>query len=491
MHTKKESIETLNILFVASEADPIVKAGGLGDVAGALPAALKNLEPFNSADTVDIRLAIPYYNHIRARKMPAKLIANYALPTTTGAVDVELYETTVSGVVTYLVAGEPVSRSDATYGENFEADTEKFVFFSLACLKIPSAIGWDCHILHANDWHTAVAVHQLPSAARDDVRLKSTSSVLTIHNLPFMGAGAENALNTYKVRPSRNKNLPSWGKTQPLPMGLAAADRIVAVSPTYAKEILTPEYGCDLQNFLKTRSDHLSGILNGIDVRSWDPSVDPAIKVNFGAENVSMRSGNKISLLSEFNFKGIPDIPLLVLISRMDRQKGVDLIVEGLRTVRDLPWRAILLGTGDRNLEQACKDLEKEMPDKVKAAILFDVQLSRRMYAGADLLLMPSRYEPCGLSQMYAMRYGCLPLARATGGLADSILDPESSINPTGFLFPQADSASFVAALIRAFSAYKNKKTWRKMQVNAMSQDFSWATSAQKYLDLYTQLVNN
>lgn len=490
MREPKSRKQNLNILFIASEADPLVKAGGLGDVAGALPAAIQELKTTSNGLAIDIRLAIPYYNHIKAKDIPTRLVKKFQIQTLNGLVEAGLFVTNVNGVITYMVSGEPVSRSDSTYGIDFKADAEKFVFFSLACLRIPSILRWNCAVLHANDWHTAVALHKLPENAMTDRYLKDTKSVLTIHNLPFMGTGAEEALSTYRIDPSRDDDLPDWGKTLPLPMGLAAADRIVAVSPTYAKEILTPEYGCDLQDFLKTRPDKLGGILNGIDIRSWDPATDPALKVNFDRDNLSIRRKNKTALLDEFQFASGKDVPLLVLISRMDRQKGVDIIIEGLRASKDLPWKAILLGTGDHNLEQACKDLEEEMPQKVKAAILFDVKLSRRMYAGADILLMPSRYEPCGLSQMYAMRYGCLPLARATGGLVDTIFDPEDSEKPTGFLFTDANADSFTRVLQQALRLYKNRKTWRIMQTNAMAQDFSWECSARKYLDLYTQLIN-
>lgn len=481
----------MNILFVASEADPLVKVGGLGDVAGALPAAIKNLSPSMNETTIDIRLVIPYYNNIKDKGVPADFVKNFTIQTLNGPVKAELYVTKISDVLTYLVSGEPISRSDTTYGLDFIADAEKFIYFSLACLNIPAILDWQCDILHANDWHTAVALHQLPSAASRFSHLKSTRSVLTVHNLPFMGTGSEEVLTTYKVKPARDKYLPQWAKSLPLPMGLAAADRIVAVSPTYAREILTPEYGCDLQDFLRARSSKITGILNGIDVISWNPATDRALRVNFNHSSISQRWKNKKALLEEFDFPSDDDIPLLVFISRMDRQKGVDIIVDGLRAAKSMPWRAILLGTGDRNLEQACIELEKEMPDKVKAAILFDVHLSRRMYAGADILLMPSRYEPCGLSQMYAMRYGCLPLARATGGLADTILDPDNSPQPTGFLFSDADADSFTTTLKRALHRYKNRKLWRQMQTNAMTQDFSWEHSARMYMDLYTQLGNN
>ena len=490
MNSRGKPAERLNILFIASEADPLVKAGGLGDVAGALPVAIQHLNQGTTNLTIDTRLAIPFYNHIRLKNLPTEPLTSFFVDTLTGPVKATVFSIKIEDVVTYLVAGEPISRSDTTYGTDFKADAEKFIFFSLACLKIPSALQWDCDILHANDWHTAVAVHQLSSIQRKDRYLKSTRSVLTVHNLPFMGTGAEEALKLYQVKPAGNQALPQWAKTLPLPMGLAAADSIIAVSPTYSREILTPEFGCDLQDFLITRKEHLSGILNGIDVNSWNPEKDPEIASNFEKNTIAVRKDNKAALLKEFHFNHAQNIPLLVLISRMDRQKGVDILIEGLRAAKDLPWRVILLGTGDRNLEQACKDLEEEMPDKVRAAILFDTALSRRMYAGADILLMPSRYEPCGLSQMYAMRYGCLPLARATGGLVDTVFDADTSPAPTGFLFPDATAHSFHGALLRALSHYRNQEEWRQMQLNGMTQDFSWTLSANNYLDLYTQLHN-
>lgn len=477
----------INILFIAAEADPLVKAGGLGDVAGSLPVAIHLLRNTH----VDIRLAIPYYNSIRNKDIPVQKIGDLAINTSEGPVTAQVFCTDVAKIPIYLIAGESVSRDDAIYGADFRADAEKFIFFSLACLQLPALLNWRCDILQANDWHTAVAIHHLKADKHPDPMLMNTKTILTIHNLPFMGTGSEDALAKFKVTPSRNKNLPAWARELPLPMGLAAADQVVAVSPTYAREIMTPEFGCDLQGFLQTRRSRISGILNGIDMQSWDPAVDPALVKNFNSSTLDDRIENKIALLREFQLDHDPDIPLLIMISRMDRQKGVDIVIDGLRLMSDQPWQAILLGTGDKRLEQDCRDLEVELAHKVRAAILFDTQLSRRMYAGADILLMPSRYEPCGLSQMFAMRYGCLPVARATGGLMDSIMDAKAGENGTGFLFSRIDPRSFTHSLNRAIQTFSQKDTWREMQLRAMSQDFSWARSAAQYVDLYQSLVDN
>jgi starch synthase len=272
-------------------------------------------------------------------------------------------------------------------------------------------------------------------------------------------------------------------------MGLASADYITTVSPTYAREILTPEFGCDLQDFLQMRSGSIAGILNGLDEKSWDPALDKALAENFDLQNLEKREIDKQALLDEYVLPKIQEMPLLILISRMDRQKGVDLVVEGLRLVAGLPWQAILLGTGEPSLEAACRQLEAEFPYRVRAVVRFDAALSRRMYAGGDMLLMPSRYEPCGLAQMIAMRYGCLPVARSTGGLRDTVIDTQVPESSTGFLFEDSTPAALAAALRHAIAAYKDRQGWQARQRCAMGQDFSWQRSAQAYAMLYNRLL--
>jgi len=276
-------------------------------------------------------------------------------------------------------------------------------------------------------------------------------------------------------------------------MGLQAADQIVAVSPTYAKEIMTPEYGRGLEPFFQARQASITGILNGIDQENWDPAKDANLPVNFDVTSIEKRGYNKIALANEFALDPDLKIPLLVLIARMDQQKGVDLAVQGLAQAMQSSWQAILLGTGNPQLEEACRQLEKDHPDRIRAAIRFDVPLSRRMLAGADILLLPSRYEPCGLTQMMAMRYGCVPLARATGGLQDTIIDVTGSEgtegNETGFLFKPAKSDALVETLQRAFDFFPDKARWTAIQKRGMRQDFSWENSAIQYVQLYQGLL--
>jgi starch synthase len=269
-----------------------------------------------------------------------------------------------------------------------------------------------------------------------------------------------------------------------LPLGLWAADGIVAVSPTYADEMLSKEYGSGLQDFLKTRRKNLTGILNGLDVNSFDPATDPDIAARFTAESLDERIANKVALTTRLELLPEKEIPLLGVVSRMDRQKGIDLVLDGLRKVGDIPWQAVILGTGDPKLEESARKLAGDFPEHVRIEAKYDARLARQIYAGADIFLMPSRYEPCGLSQMIAMRYGCVPVVRAVGGLHDTVTDGE-----TGFVFVKPRVKDFVTAIHRALAIFEDKDAWRALQRNGMGQDFSWTKSAMKYFELYQRLI--
>ena len=350
-------------------------------------------------------------------------------------------------------------------------------------------LGWRVDILHVHDWHTAIAVHQLKMIKKRDSFYKKSRSIITLHNLPFMGNGSEQALVKYKIKPSTDPTLPDWAQYLPLPMGFAAADQIVAVSPAYAQEILTPEFSCNLHDFFESNQKKLSGILNGLDTILWNPSTDSFIHQTYDRNSLGKKRLNKSEIQKEMGLVENPETPLIVLISRMDTQKGIDIAIEALKLTKNLPWQAILLGSGDIKLEQLCQSLEDQLPDKVRARVSFDPKLSHRMYAGGDMLLMPSRYEPCGLTQMIAMRYGCIPVARATGGLKDSIIDNEKSLERTGFLFETADPQAFAKSLTTALVCFDKNSEWIEIQQRAMQTDFSWAHSAVKYSRLYNRLV--
>jgi starch synthase len=475
----------LKVLFLAAEAEPFVKIGGLGDVAGSLPPALKSL------GGIDIRVAIPFHGAIQRQSYPLSRAASFEIPFRDGIAHAEGLVTEVRGITIYLIAGDLMPADAPVYTVDPGVDGYKFTFFSLAALELARRLDWSPDILHANDWHTAPAIYALWLRRDTDALFNNTATVLGLHNLPYLGVGAGQALRDFGLPPASNSALPWWAQDMPLPLGLLSADHIVAASPTYAREILTPEFGSGLESFLKTRKAHISGILNGIDTSRWDPSTESAISAQYDFDHIDRRRENKLALLREFGLSPQPDLPLLGIVTRMDPQKGIDLVPPALRMVEKQGWQAIFLGTGMPAVEKAIHRLEKDFPDRLRAAIRFDALLSRRIYAGADILLIPSRYEPCGLTQMIAMRYGCIPLARATGGLKDTIRDTVAGKDSTGFLFKRAAPQDLAKTLIRSFDAYSSPEAWRSMQRNSMAQDFSWERFARQYAALYQTLAEN
>src|SRR5258706_703557 len=468
----------LNILFLASEADPFVKVGGLGDVAGSLPNALRTLP----GTRLDIRLVIPFHNAIRIENFPMRREITFSIARQGADVSVEVFRTDLHGLPVYLISGDPIRHSEKVYDADPGLDSEKYIFFSLAALEMARRLDWRPDVVHANDWHTAVSLYAVRRQAEDPFWAQA-KTVMTVHNLGFMGAGSEDALTAYRLPPVEDPDLPKWARHVPMPLGLWAADKIVAVSPSYAEEIQTPEYGCGLEGFLQARRDRVTGIINGIDHSIWDPSGDTFLAVNYTSKTLPARNAIKSALQSQFGLKVDPTIPLLGMVTRMDQQKGVDIAVDALRLLPDEPWQAGLLGTGNAELEIAARHLEIDFPHRVTAILRYDGKLAHQIYGGSDMLLMPSRYEPCGLAQMIAMRYGCIPVARATGGLRDTIAEGR-----TGFLFTEPSASIMTAALRRALGAFRDPARWQLMQKTAMAENFSWEQSARKYAALYRSL---
>ncbi|PKN90931.1 MAG: hypothetical protein CVU44_21735 [Chloroflexi bacterium HGW-Chloroflexi-6] len=469
----------LKILFLASEADPFVKVGGLGDVAGSLPYALRGLR----SENLDVRLVLPFHSTIRAEGLTLTRETVFTLRRNNVDVPAQVFRADIKGLPAYLISGAPVTGSLKVYDPNPNADGEKYTFFSMAALEMVRRLDWRPDIVHANDWHTAPAIYQV-RRQQDDPFWAGVKTVFSVHNLGYMGAEAENALLAYGLPPVAEPFYPEWACRQPLPQALWAADEIVAVSPSYAQEIQTPEYGYGLETFLQTRRATVTGIVNGIDYSLWDPFTDNDLEARFSADDLSGRAVNKAAIQAQFGLTMHPQAPLLAMVTRMDYQKGVDIALGALRRITDLPWTAILLGTGNAELEAQARSLEADFPNRIASVIRFDAKLSRRIYGSADMLLMPSRYEPCGLAQMIGMRYGAIPVARATGGLRDTIADGR-----TGFLFADSSSNVMAATLRRAIETYAHAAKWQTMQQTAMFEDFSWEKSAFQYADMYHQLV--
>ena len=479
-------MDTIKVLFASAEVAPFAKVGGLGDVSGALPPALMDL----SGGALELRLIMPFHAAVKKVNPPHRLIGNFSFEANGRPIDCDLYVSEISGVPVYLLDNEFINHDSPVYHGDWTLDGLKYVTFSLAILEAARYLDWKIDILHANDWHTALAVYALRSIYTDDPFFAQVKTILSVHNLPFNGWGSQEAMTSLGFEAGTDPDLPDWAKFTPLPLGLSAADKVIAVSPNYAREILTPEFGCGMDAYLQKHADKVMGILNGIDETKWDPSTDTAISSNFSLENIEGKFKNKLDLQKALGFEVNPDIPLLTTVSRLDRQKGIHSILQTLPKLLDLPLQFALLGTGDPELERRANELSAKYPNRIACILKYDDIIARMLYASGDLFLMPSLYEPCGLSQMFAMRYGNLPVATSTGGLADSITDySKEPAAATGFLYAEKNEAGLEKALGLALSTFEDKTAWAIMRRNAMSVHFSWKLSAGKYLDVYQSLM--
>lgn len=463
----------MKVLMLAAEAAPWIKVGGLADVAGELPRALIALG-------VEVRLALPLHLALDASGLVFRCAGRFHLPSRLGPQPGEVLTAEANGLSLLLIDGEPIRAAAHIYGEP-EADAYKYVFYSLGSLAACELIDWQPDVVHAHDWHSAAAVARLSSVRPHEDFWKATATVLTIHNLPFMGSGGQSALAAYEFAPANDPQLPGWARLLPLPLGMVGADWLTTVSPTYASEIQTPEFGCGLEQFLRSRADRLTGILNGLDRERWDPATDPALVARFTASNLEARRINKRWLQTELALPVADEVPLLAMVTRMDRQKGVDLALEALDHLRHESWQFVLLGSGDPDLEARASAFVSAHPDRARALLRFEPIFSRRIYGGADALLIPSRYEPCGLAQLIGMRYGCLPIARAVGGLKDTVRET------TGFLFEGQQAQDLAQVVMHALQLFRHTEAWRERQRQAMAIDFGWERAARQYVEIYQQ----
>lgn len=440
----------LKILIAASEVTPIAKVGGLGDVIGALPKALNKLN-------LDVRIIMPFYGIIDKNKYKIKLIKQNIK---VGSESTNLWQTNLpnANISVYLI--EHNFFKDKTIYSNTLAgskkDTDKFAFFAKAILENIKAINFSPDIIHLNDWHVAKVARLLKTTYKDEQHFKNTKTVFTIHNLANQGI-------------TENKNY--------MAEGILNSDVITTVSPTYAKEILTKEYGAGLDKILTKRKNNLYGILNGIDIDFFNPVNDNFINQKYSLNSLNKKINNKTFLQKQLGLPENKNKALVGLVTRFVGQKGVELITENFSK---LNCQFVLLGTGEKKYEDYLLNLAKKFPKQFSAQIKFDEKLAHLIYAASDIFLVPSLFEPCGLTQMIAMRYGAVPVVRETGGLKDTVN------NKVGLTFKNFSSDEFYKTLEKALSIYnKNSKLWHKLQVNGMKKDFSWDKSAQEYLRLY------
>ncbi len=467
----------VRVLFLAAEAAPLVKVGGLGDVAGSLPRAL-------SARGIDVRVVIPDALSPQDDRFARRRVAEFPVLAAHGQEEATVSEVVADGFPYLLAGGAPIPRSGRPYGTGIGEDGPKFAFFCRAALELCRRIGWKPDLVHAHDSHAAPAAAWL-SEASDDPFFAGVASIVTIHNLPYLGTGAGAALADYGI-PTDGDGLPEWARGALLPVGIARADEISTVSPTYAREILTPEFGCGLDALLQRREDRLTGIVNGLDLTVWDPASDAALARRYDAARIDAREENREALLRELGLDADAEAPLVGIVARLDHQKGFDVAAPALARWLARGGQLAVLGAGDPAIEARFAELAAAHPSRAAVRFRFDAELARRIYAGSDLFLIPSRYEPCGLTQMIAMRYGAVPVARATGGLADTVRDAAGA-SGTGFLLGELDPDAISGALERARAMRENRPAWRSLILRGMAEDFSWTPSARAYEALYAR----
>jgi starch synthase len=476
----------LKVLLLSAEVVPFAKTGGLADVAGSLPKAIQALGH-------DVRVAMPRYGRIRPDQFNLKrMLDTYPVPMDNHTEPSELMQTALDGdVPVYMVESARYFDRDGIY--MYPDDAERFIFFCRSALEAVKRLDWRPDIIHCHDWHTALVPNWLKTIYGDDQFFAHTASVYTIHNLAYQGVFGYRVLEIagideygFIVHPDiidLNEVVDFMGR------GIYFADVINAVSETYAREILTPEFGEKLDPLLRDRHDRLFGVLNGIDLDDFNPATDSYLETNYSLETLDQRQENKQRLQREAGLRQDPSAPLVGIIARLTDQKGFDLItpiVEAL--LQHLGAQFVLLGTGEQRYHDFFARLSDRFPAQAGVFLTFNASLARRIYAGSDLFLMPSRFEPCGLGQMIAMRYGSVPVVRAVGGLADTVRDFDPATGEgTGFVFEAYKPMALYAALVRALETYRHRDIWREIQVRCMQQDFSWETSARKYVELYTR----
>jgi starch synthase len=480
------SREPLRILYVAAEVAPFAKTGGLADVAGALPPALARLGH-------DVRVVMPRHRGVEAAAGALRVVVpRVAVPIGDRVVEATVWEGRLGdGVPVYFVAHDGYYDRPALYGAS--DDCERYVFFCRSVLAALPALGWTPHVVHGNDWQAGLVPVYLETLYRDAPAYAGVASVFTVHNLAYQGVFWHydlplTGLGWDLFTPAA---IEFYGHLSLLKGGLVFADLLTTVSPTYAREIQTPAFGERLDGVLRERSADLVGILNGLDVEAWNPATDPALPKRFDLDDLAGKAACTAALREEM---GLPDpggrTPLVGVVSRLAEQKGLDLVAGAVPAIRAGRAQLVVLGTGEEPLERLLGELARAHPETVAVRIGFDDRLARRIYAGSDLFLMPSRYEPCGLGQLIALRYGTVPVVRRTGGLADTVQPWDRTTGEgTGFLFDELSAAGCGAALTRAFAAQADPTGWRHLVQNAMAADFSWAASAEAYVTCYRRAI--
>lgn len=472
----------MKVLFAASEASPFIRTGGLGDVMGALPQALGKLG-------VETAVVLPLYSDMKSEyRNSLKYVGNTTVFLGWRQQYAGVFMSRVNDVDYYFIDNEYYFKRNGIYG-HFD-DGERFAFFSKAVLETMQVTGFYPDVLQCNDWQTGLAPLYLNCFYRLVDGYKTMKTVMTIHNIEFQGRMDKYVIDNVFGIPREFYQVAEYkGDANMLKAGIEAANKVVTVSPTYAREILDPYFAYGLDGILNARSFKLCGIVNGIDTELYDPKTDKALFKNFDYKGVKKKAENKKGL-QELLGLNVSDKPLIGMVTRLTPQKGIDLLLNVIHEILSMDLQLVVLGTGDWKYENALREVGKQYPTKLATAIYFSGDIASKIYGASDMFLMPSKYEPCGLSQMIAMRYGSVPIVRETGGLKDTVpaYDPTTG-EGLGFTFKTYNAHDMLGAVRRAVEAYSDRDKWFTGVVrNAMAADFSWKKSAEDYLKLYESI---
>lgn len=476
----------MKILYVAAEAVPFAKTGGLADVAGSLPKALK-------ADGVDVRVIMPKFGKIpEAYRNAMEHVYDGELPVAWRKKYVGLDKYELDGVTYYFVDNEEYFNREGFYG--YDDDAERFSFFSRAVLDLLPAMDFWPDVIHTNDWHAGLVNVFLKLEHMGDARYERIKTVYTIHNLKYQGVFPKDVMPDVlglDWKYFNNGDLEFYDAVNFMKGGIIYADAVTTVSKTYAKEIQYPYFGEHLDGLLRSREQDLSGIVNGIDYSVYNPRTDKYIFETYDEESLDRKLDNKTELQKSLGLPERRNVPLIAIVSRLVEPKGMDLVVRMMDEIlQHEDIQLVVLGTGEKRYEDWFKGLAWRYPKKVSVNIYFSNELAQRIYAGADIFLMPSNYEPCGIGQLIALRYGTIPVVRQTGGLKDTVQQYNKYTQEgNGFVFDNYNAHEMMYALKRALSFYGNYEIWHKIQLNAVQSDFSWKRSAKEYEALYKRLT--
>lgn len=480
----------MKVAFIASEVTPYAKTGGLADVVGALPKHLAKAGP-------EVKVFMPLYREVRSKGLPLlRAAADLTFDWHGGPAVFSVWEEPTARATVYFIEKNDYFERDGLYGTpagDFADNGERFAFFSRAALEALRALDFSPDVIHLHDWQAAMAPAFLKFVYGDDPFFRKAKTLFTVHNLAYQGLAGRDILARVGLPPLlfHPEALEFFGQVNFLKAGLLYSSAISTVSPRYSCEIQTPEFGCGLDGLVRMRNDVLFGILNGADYAAWNPANDPAIARPYTAEDLSGKAACKTALLARFGLPPFPnDLPVVGLVSRLAGQKGIDLLVDALAGLFGLGLRVVLLGQGEANIQDSLRAAASRYPSFFGLRIAYDDDLAHAIFAGSDIFLVPSRYEPCGLTQMYSLKYGAVPVVRATGGLDDTVLDYDPvSETGNGFKFEAADPASLIKAVRRAVGLFGRKSSWTRLVRAGMACDFSWDRAAGEYLALYRKLV--